>query len=134
MFYISIKTVLTPKLSLNNYRRRNMQLQITARHTEHTAALDQFIKDKFEKLDKYFDNHVSTHIIISVDKHSHTCEANINVPGNHLFATTDANNMYTAIDTTLDKLTQQVKKYKSKLKDHGHCVPKKEFIIEPEET
>ena len=111
-----------------------MQLQITARHTEHTAALDQFINDKFEKLDKYFDNLVSTHVIISVDKLNHTCEANISVPGNHLFATTDANNMYTAIDNTLDKLTQQVKKYKSKLNDHGNCVPKKEILLEPEES
>ncbi len=110
-----------------------MQLQITARHTEHTAALDQFINDKFEKLDKYFDSLVSTHVIISIDKHNHTCEANLNVPGDHLFATTDADNMYTAIDNTLDKLTQQVKKYKSKLNDHGHCVPKKEILVEPED-
>ena len=56
MFYISIMTVLAPNSLSNNLRRSNMQLQITARHTEHTAALDQFINDKFEKLDKYFNS------------------------------------------------------------------------------
>jgi putative sigma-54 modulation protein len=43
--------------------------------------------------------------------------------GNNIFAESTEENMYAAIDSLVDKLDRQVKKYKEKLTNHHHKQP-----------
>ena len=107
-----------------------MELQITGRQVETTQALTDFINKKFSKLHKFIPTNSTGHIIISLQNNQHICEANIPISGSKLFATEKAQNMYTAIDLIIDKLTHQAKKYKDKMKDHGYVIPKKQIELE----
>ena len=107
-----------------------MKLQITGRHVAQTQALTDFINKKFSKLHKFISSSSTGHIMISLENNQHICEANIPINGSQLFAKEKSDNMYTAIDTIIDKLTQQAKKHKDKMKDHGHVVPKKQIELE----
>lgn len=96
-----------------------MQLEITGHHIEVTSALDTYIKDKFDRIERHFDQVLNIHVILKVEnKTQHCAEASMHVSGNQIFANAKEENMYAAIDALVDKLDRQVLKHKAKLKDH----------------
>jgi len=95
-----------------------MQLKTTGHHVEITPALKDYLKGKFERIERHFDNLTDVQCILTVEKLRHKAEAKINVSGSTLFAESVADDMYAAIDSLVDKLDRQIKKHKEKLKDH----------------
>ncbi len=95
-----------------------MQLEITGHHIEVTPSLDQYIREKITRLKRHFDQVLNIHIIMRVDKQTHTVEGSLLISGNHIFADATESNMYAAIDALADKLDRQVIKHKEKTKDH----------------
>lgn len=95
-----------------------MQLHVTGRHVDVTAALRDYVDTKLEKLERHFDNVTDVHCILTVEKLRHKAEATVMVSGATLYADAVDENMYAAIDLLIDKLDRQVKKYKEKLTDH----------------
>ncbi len=95
-----------------------MQLSLTGHHIEITPPLRAYVNTKMDKIQRHFDNVVDAHCILSVEKLRHRAEATLNLGGGRIFADSVEENMYAAIDTLVDKLDRQVKKYKEKLTDH----------------
>lgn len=95
-----------------------MQIDLTGHHVDITPALRDYVNDKFERLERHFDNVTDVHVILSVEKVRHKAEATIQVSGGNLFADSTEEDMYAAIDGLVDKLDRQVKKHKEKLTDH----------------
>jgi ribosomal subunit interface protein len=58
------------------------------------------------------------HVILDVEKLAQKAEATLHVNGGELFATSEHNDMYAAIDALIDKLDRQVIKHKEKLSKH----------------
>jgi putative sigma-54 modulation protein len=58
------------------------------------------------------------HVILNVEKLVQKAEATMHVNGGELFATSEHNDMYAAIDSLIDKLDRQVIKHKEKLSRH----------------
>ena len=58
------------------------------------------------------------HVILDVEKLNQKAEATIHVSGADLFASTEHQDMYAAIDSLIDKLDRQVIKHKEKLARH----------------
>jgi putative sigma-54 modulation protein len=95
-----------------------MQVNITGHHVDITPALKDYLKSKFERIERHFDNLTNVQCILTVEKLRHKAEAKINVSGGTLYADSVADDMYAAIDSLADKLDRQIKKHKEKLKDH----------------
>lgn len=95
-----------------------MQLNITGQHVEITGALREFLNTKFAKLEHYFDRINQVYIVLKVEKVMQIAEATLHVNGGELHATSEAEDMYAAIDGLVDKLTRQLNKHKDKLKQH----------------
>jgi len=91
-----------------------MQLTISGHHLEITSAIREYITQKFSKLERHFDQITSTSVILTVDKLTHNAEATIHVSGGELFANSQHEDMYAAIDALTDKLDRQLIKYKEK--------------------
>lgn len=108
-----------------------MQINLTGHHIELTDSLHDYVNEKMGKLEKHFDKVSNTHVILSVENVRHKAEATVNMSGNNIFAESTENDMYSAIDSLVDKLDRQVKKHKEKLKNHLHHKPK--AMAEPEE-
>lgn len=92
-----------------------MQINVTGHHMDVTPALRSYVESKFEKLERHFDNMTNAHVILSVEKERQKAEAKIHVNKGNLFAESEHEDMYAAIDTLIDKLDRQVKKHKEKL-------------------
>ena len=60
----------------------------------------------------------NVHVILSVEKLRHKAEATIHISGADVYADSEEEDMYAAIDSLVDKLDRQIKKHKEKLTDH----------------
>ena len=99
-----------------------MQLNLTGHHVDITPALRSYIENKFERLERHFEQMTNVHVILSVEKERQKAEATIHVNRGNIFADSQHEDMYAAIDTLVDKLDRQVKKHKEKLTDHHRDV------------
>ncbi len=95
-----------------------MQIDVTGHHVELTDSLSDYVGQKFERLERHFDNVVDVHVILTVEKLRQKAEATMQLSGARLFADAVADDMYAAIDGLTDKLDRQLKKHKEKLTDH----------------
>lgn len=95
-----------------------MQLNLTGRHVEITDSLRNYVNSKFAKLERHFDHINNVHVILDIEKLNQKAEATLHVNGGELFATSEHQDMYAAIDGLIDKLDRQVIKHKEKLSRH----------------
>ena len=95
-----------------------MQLSVTGHHVDLTDSLHNYVEDKMERLERHFDNVTNVHVVLSVEKLRHKAEATIHISGADVFANSEEDDMYVAIDSLVDKLDRQIKKHKEKQTDH----------------
>ena len=107
-----------------------MQLTVSGHHIELTEAMQSYVDNKMERLERHFDQVTKVDVILSVEKNRQKAEANIHILGNDVFATAEDENMYAAIDALVDKLDRQIKKHKEKKTDHHRAegIEKKQGI------
>lgn len=91
-----------------------MRIDLTGHRLEITPALRDYVNEKMLKLERHFGQVTSSHVILSVEKLRHRAEATIQLNGSKVFADSTQENMYAAIDSLIDKLDRQIKKYKEK--------------------
>lgn len=95
-----------------------MQINLTGHHLDITDSLKTYVYEKFEKIERHFDHINNVHVILQVEKIRQIAEAKLNVNGGEIFATSESEDMYAAIDSLVDKLDRQVIKHKEKLIRH----------------
>lgn len=99
-----------------------MQIKISARHGHLSDATQDFIRDKANKLLHYFQR--LTMIDVTVDlaldeNDAKMVEFVVSAEHKHDFvARAKHKDILAAVDLVLDKLEQQVRKYKEKIQDH----------------
>ena len=98
-----------------------MQVNITGHHVEVTPALKTYVESKLERIHRHFSNITNVHVILSVDKKfQQKAEARVNLAKGEVFAESEAESMYAAIDQLIDRLDRQVTKHKEMLNDKGN--------------
>jgi len=95
-----------------------MQINLTGHHVEVTSSLREYVDTKFAKLERHFDHINNVHVVLTVEKLDQKAEATIHLKGSELHASAVNADMYTSIDTLVDKLDRQVLKYKGKITQH----------------
>jgi putative sigma-54 modulation protein len=95
-----------------------MHVSVTFRHLDSSDPLKEYASDKTERLAKYLLEPVEVHWVLSVEKIRHTAAATVTANGLRIKAQEETTDLYSAIDSVLDKLENQVRKHKEKLKDH----------------
>lgn len=95
-----------------------MQVSITGRHVELTDPLKAYVNDKLGHLKHSFDHVVDVHVVLGVEKHRQRCEVNMAANGINIHAKDETDDMYAAIDSVIDKINRQLKRYRAKLQRH----------------
>jgi putative sigma-54 modulation protein len=95
-----------------------MQISVTGHHVDITEPLKNYVDNKFERLERHFDNVANVHVILSVEKLRQKAEATLRVNGTSVFADSVHEDMYAAIDALIDKIDRQVMRQKEKLTSH----------------
>jgi putative sigma-54 modulation protein len=102
-----------------------MNLKISGHHLEVTPALRAYVESKLERIKRHFDHVIDVAVILSIDtltekEKRQRAEINLHLRGKDLHVESEAQDMYAAIDTLIDKLDRQVLKHKSKIQNHQH--------------
>lgn len=105
-----------------------MNLNITGHHVDVTPAIREYVESKLDRVIRHFDNVTSVNVILSVEKLVQKSEVTLHVRGKDLFAESEDEDLYAAIDAMTDKLDRQVLKYKQKMQDHGNDALKHQSV------
>ena len=100
-----------------------MKLKITFKHLDHTPALDERIREKSEKFEKYFQGNTTVQWFCWVHNDEHWAEIKVHGPKFDFFAKAYADNMYKSLDLVVDKMERQVEKQKDQKRNKMHSHP-----------
>ena len=91
-----------------------MNVSVRFKNLEPSDALKSYVKDKLDRMEKYFSGPAEANVVLSIEKFRHTAE--IHIVGDRLMINgkEETEEMYSAIDIVLDKLEVQIKKSKQK--------------------
>lgn len=96
-----------------------MNLNISGHHLDLTPPLREYVTTKLKRIERHFDHLINAEVILSVEKLRHKAEATVHASGADLHAEAVVDqDMYAAIDALMDKLDQQTRKHKEKLRHH----------------
>ena len=81
--------------------------------------LNEFIKQRVNKLNLFFDNIIDSEVFLKIDSANKNdnkiVEIKLNLPGKELFAKKQRNSFEEATDEVVDALRRQIKRHKGKL-------------------
>lgn len=95
-----------------------MNITIEVRHMDVTDAIREYAKSKVEKFPKYYDNIQSIEVIIDMDGGQPSVEIIVQASRKTTFVAhhRDAD-LYASIDQCADKMSQQLRRHKDKVRD-----------------
>jgi len=93
-----------------------MNIEITARHFDLTPELKEHVEHEVGGLTRYFDNIISSEVILDVEKYRQSAEIKTKVYNAVITGSADSDDMYASIELAIDKVKKQLKKHKGKLK------------------
>tara|TARA_B110000196_G_scaffold22048_1_gene17215 strand:+ start:264 stop:563 length:300 start_codon:yes stop_codon:yes gene_type:complete len=94
-----------------------MQVNVSGHRLDITDALKSYVDTKLERLERHFDRITNVNVILRVEKQRQKAEATIRISGGEIFADSEADDLYAAIDLLADKLDRQLIKRKEKSKN-----------------
>lgn len=94
----------------------NVPVRITGRHIQVTEALRSYAESKIGNLHLDYPRIIEAHVILDVEKYRQFAEIILHC-SNHitLEATAETSDMYASIDAAIDKIAQQMRKYKTRI-------------------
>lgn len=99
-----------------------MQIHITGRQLRLTDSIRAYVEEKVRKAEKYFNQLIWAQVTLSVQKRTQSAEIVIHAPGQTFRSLAKAADLYAAIDLASDKVDQQLKKHKERIKErHKHA-------------
>ncbi len=92
-----------------------MRTNIIGRNYKVSDRLEALIDKKFAKLDKYFSDDITANVMILEEKGRYKMEATISAQKHIFRAEVLADDPYDGVDKVVDKLSNQMSKFKTKL-------------------
>ena len=113
-----------------------MKYKIRGEKVEITPAIKSYIEDKIGKLDEYFENadDIEASVVIKIRGKDQKIEITIPAMSYTLRSEESHNDLYAAIDLTVDKLERQIRKNKTKLNSKIKKNMIQNFELELEES
>lgn len=112
-----------------------MELKITGRQISVSEDQKEYANRKISKLEKYFNQVIDAHLVLSVKKLDHIAELNINGDGVQFHAKESSADLFSSIDLLSEKIEKQIVKYKDKLSSHKNITLNEYVSMDfPEET
>lgn len=108
-----------------------MKYNIRGNKIDVTQAINDYLKSKLSKVEKYFEDDVEAKAIISAKGREQKVEVTIWSGKYNVRAEESNEDLYSAIDLVVDKLERQLKRYKDKFNNKKSV--KEEYIPEIEE-
>ena len=95
-----------------------MKIKIAERHTDASQALREYVIEKTEALERFFDRIISVDVVLSVEKERQIADFHAHLTNRkRINAREESTDMYASIDKAIDRLKRQLVKFKDQLLD-----------------
>ncbi|MFR5683140.1 MAG: ribosome hibernation-promoting factor, HPF/YfiA family [Clostridia bacterium] len=91
-----------------------MNIKITGKDLKATESIKDYISEKLERIQKYFDEDFDVSVTIKAEKNVQVAEMAVMVKGDSFRAVTEHKDLYASIDKDIDILEGQIRKAKTK--------------------
>ncbi len=91
-----------------------MNISVTFRNIKTSENIKNYAKKKINRLARYIGNNIDVKVVFSVDKFRRIVELSLIIDGYKIYGREESDDMYTAMDMTLDKIKRQIEKYKNR--------------------
>ena len=94
----------------------NLPIKVTGRHVNVTESMKDYAIKKIEGLHLDYPRIIEAQVILDVQKYRHMAEVVLHC-ANHITieAAIETTDMYASVDQVMDKIAQQMRKYKTKI-------------------
>lgn len=96
-----------------------MQISVTFRQMEPSEALKNYVTERLRKFKRYLEGPQEAHVVLGLEKFRHLADVTINSNGRIIKGREENTDMYAAIDLVMDKIDQQLRKMREKIRDKG---------------
>ena len=101
-----------------------MQVKISARHGHLSEDLQEFIREKAQKLLRFFERLTMIEVTVDLENDLKRVEFVVSAEHKHDFVAQESSpDVRAAVDLVLDKLEKQIRKYKERVQDHRRTTP-----------
>jgi putative sigma-54 modulation protein len=98
-----------------------MQITVSGRHMGVSESLKDYCREKSERLIRFFDRIQSIEVILDGSSGQHFAEMIVHSEGTQPFVAREQHDdVYAAVDLTLDKVERQIRRHKEKLRNRKH--------------
>lgn len=98
-----------------------MQVRVSGRHMGVSEALREYCEKKAERLIRFYDRIQSIEVVLDGRNGKHSAEMIVHSVGTAPFvATEEHDDAYAAVDLLLDKIEEQLRRHKEKLRNRKH--------------
>jgi putative sigma-54 modulation protein len=95
-----------------------MQLSITFRHMDASDSIREYAQERVERVNKYIDRAGEAHVVLSLERHLHNAEIQIQSGSWVLRGREKSEDMHASIDGAMEKIERQLTRQKEKIKNH----------------
>ena len=96
-----------------------MNIVVKARHMDATDAIRQYVETKVSKLPRFYDNVHTIDVTLDVEADKPSVEIVVSAKRKHTFVAKHRDDdMYACVDQCLHKLSEQLRRYKGRVRDH----------------
>jgi putative sigma-54 modulation protein len=92
-----------------------MEITTRSRNFNTSPAIKSYVEEKLSKLEKYSRKIIEAHVVFSLERYRHIAEVVLRVNGGDITGRAESSDMYSSIDTVVDKLERMLKKRKDKV-------------------
>ncbi len=97
---------------------------VTGRNVEVTDAMKNYAMEKISKVDRFTNRIINVNIIMDIQKLDHHVDIIVRIDNQKIKVSAHSTDMYASIDMAVDKLTNQIRRHKERVRDHhsiGHA-------------
>jgi putative sigma-54 modulation protein len=107
-----------------------MRIELSARHTEITPGFRRYAEPRLERLRRFYEKISHAHAVLSKQRGWYRVEVTLNVNGQLIRAEERANDEEVALEEAVEKAERQLVRFRSRLKERGRHVGKREAPLE----
>ena len=98
-----------------------MQINVSGRHMGVSDSLEQYCREKSERLVRFYDRIQSIDVVLDGNNGQHFAEMIVHTEGTQPFvASEEHEDVFAAVDLMLDKVERQIRRHKEKLRNRKH--------------
>lgn len=112
------------------FAQEGYNITLTGRHLQVTEPMKDYAMEKVSKIERFTDRIIDVNIIMDIQRFEHRAEIILKIGNLKIVGSGNSDNMYVSIDQAVQRITEQLLKYKSKLQDyHAKGLPDIEMNV-----